>query len=1180
VSARQLIAVCALALGLVMSSQAQDLRIQFAEKVGITAAPGNTEFDAYGRRFSLDLQSNDRLLVALNRTGKLSVDADRVLRGELRDAPGSWVRLARVGNSLEGAIWDGRELYVVTTKSRIEASLTLPIEGAPSQTVVYRLSDAVGGLPKDFCGVDIGLSANKVAAGTALDQYKSMVAELRANAASLAANEQIDISLIADSAFQGSSTASFVRDRMIARVNTVDGIFSDQVGVMIVPAELRLIPAGNDPFTSSDPEVLLNQLANYRDTTPEVQAAGLAHLMTGKGLNGDTIGIAFLDSLCEPRDGVSLGNSELGDIFSAFVMAHELGHNFGAPHDGVAGACSSTPQSFLMAPQLNGSGTFSACSVSRMQDPIARARGVCIAGLHYADLALDFPQAGFNFPAQQEFGFPMTIRSIGNEPARNAVLRIELPSQITYQSAVLSNGSCAANGSVVTCEIGDVPAGENRTVELRLISSIVGTYFVSGSVAADNDYARSNNTRSMFIGLTSAVDLAVALSASATQVFASDTIDFTADVMSTRTQAAQGGELVLNLNGVTIESFSAGAHACEIPSGQTNVLRCNLADVPGGTTTRITARGRATNPGLYFSYASVSVQNDGDFDNNSANVQYSVRSEREVVTTVSTENLNAVIGSPYDVVFTLTSVGRLAATDVSINVNNPAQGVESVVPSAGTCTNAGPGMDHTCDFGTLNPGDVRTVTVRVRFNSASSLALVGFTRYMNVTTPMFTSKITWIYVNLRLDAQASFGGVFSILEGQTGTATFDLSSIGIDLAQNVVGTLDVPAPIRLLAIRTTYNPHGFQCAILTPQRARCSGSYGVVDNEGALTRVQFDFTSDTATVGTAQLALTADDDGNPANDASSATINVNPYIDVGLSLNPDPGVLVMNVGELTPLNLTLTSGRNPVSNVNLFASGLSPWYRVESISIDSVDCPRGGPDQSEFGRYLCVLASMPANSSYPVIVRFRAMQGGVGQGGVPVTVATLNDASFSNNNVYFNARTRQLTDLRIDVAQASATATRGSRLRFPLITVTSTGAMADDVVVNIPLPTFATVDSISSSGNCSGVTTLQCAFDSIATGGSGTIDLQLLTSADGTFTSNVTLVADNDSTAANNTAAVALTVTAPPTPPPPPNGGSSSSSGGAKKGGGSLDWLALAFLTLLVGVGVRRALWELAPRRP
>jgi hypothetical protein len=1141
---------------------AQEMRIQFAEKVAIAATPGHTEFDAYGRRFSLDLQANDRLLLSLNRTGKVAIDSGRVLRGEVRGAAGSWVRLARVGDALEGAIWDGRDLYVVTSKGRIDSSLVLPLEGTPSQTVVYRLSDTVGGLPAQFCGLDVQLPSTPAKARSTLEQYKSMVSELRANASALAANEQLDISLIADSAFQSGSTPSFVRDRMLARVNTVDGIFSGQVGVTIVPTELRLIPAGNDPFTSTDPEILLDQLASYRLNTPQVKAAGLAHLMTGKGLNGDTIGIAFLDSLCDPREGVSLGDSELGDILSAFVMAHELGHNFGAPHDGVPGVCSGTPQSFIMAPMINGSGTFSACSIGRMQDPIARARGVCIAGVHYADLALDFPPA-FSIPTNQEFGFPITIRSIGNETARNATLNIQLPlaSSITFQSAVLENGSCSATGSLVTCQLGDLAPGVSRTVELRLISGTLGTYLMLGTVAADNDYVAFNNSRSVFIGLTSPVDLGITMTANPTLVFESDPMDFNIDVSALRSQPAQGGVLRASVGGgVVIESINAGPHACALLPGQPSAMRCDLADMPNGTTSRITVRGRATSRGVNYASADVTLPNDGDMNNNTSQVQYHVRPEREVVTTVSTEDLRAVIGAPYDVVYTLTSVGRNPATDVVFRVSNPMAAIESIAPSAGACTTTGQGTEYSCDFGIMNPDDVRTVTVRLRFNAATNTALVGMTNYMNGTQPAISSKVTWIYVNLRIDAQTSISTVWPTLEGQTGTGTFELSSTGIDFAQNVVGTLEVPAPIRLLAIRTVYNPHGFQCVVVTPQRAQCSGSYGVVGNEGALTRVQFDFTSDSAVSGTAQVSLTADDDGNVANDSASTSIVVNPFIDVGLSLTPDPGVLVMTVGEETPLNLMLTTGRNPASNVSISVSGLSPWYRVESMSLNGSDCPRAGLDQSEFGQYLCTPGTIPANVSYPVIVRFRALQGGVGHGGVPVTVSAANDALGSNNTVYFNARTRQMTDIGLGVAQTSATATRGARLRFPLITITNNGALADDVVINIPLPSFATVDTISSSGNCAGTTTLQCAFDSIASGASATIDVQLLTSAEGTFTSNVTMAVDNDSTSSNNAASVAITVTAPTAPP---NGGGSSSSGGAKKGGGSLEWLALAFLGLL-----------------
>jgi hypothetical protein len=94
---------------------------------------------------------------------------------------------------------------------------------------------------------------------------------------------------------------------------------------------------------------------------------------------------------------------------------------------------------------------------------------------------------------------------------------------------------------------------------------------------------------------------------------------------------------------------------------------------------------------------------------------------------------------------------------------------------------------------------------------------------------------------------------------------------------------------------------------------------------------------------------------------------------------------------------------------------------------------------------------------------------------------------------------------------------------------------------------------------------LQCTFATLTAGSTATIDIGLTTSAVGTFTSNITLQAANDSNLGNNSASVAITVNA---PAPPPSGGGGSSSGGGG-GGGRMEWLALAYLGLLA---MRRAL--------
>ena len=111
---------------------------------------------------------------------------------------------------------------------------------------------------------------------------------------------QIEIALIADSDF-GAAVSDDPTAAMLARLNIVEGIFSEQIGLLVLATDVRSMPANDDPFTSTDATTLLEQLGKYREATAAVRARGLAHLFTGKDLDGTTAGIAYLDSACSGR---------------------------------------------------------------------------------------------------------------------------------------------------------------------------------------------------------------------------------------------------------------------------------------------------------------------------------------------------------------------------------------------------------------------------------------------------------------------------------------------------------------------------------------------------------------------------------------------------------------------------------------------------------------------------------------------------------------------------------------------------------------------------------------------------------------------------------------------------------------------------------------------------------------
>ena len=1134
-----------------------EVRIQFAEKVELPARAGHVEFDAYGRRFAFDLESNDRLLVAMSAANKLQLSGAhaQLMRGKLAGVAGSWVRIARVGDGLEGAIWDGTDLYVVTRAGKIASALTTPLAADSSDTVIFRLSDAINGLPRGYCGVAPDPARSSSTDVSALTQYKAIVAEIRATA-SASVIDQLSVALIADGAFQGLEGTSST-EVMLARLNTVDGIFSQQVGVLLVPSAVRLVPAGSDPFTQTAAGDLLRQLSDYRRANADIRAAGLAHLLTGKNLDGNTVGIAYLDTLCDQQRGVSLSSNAQVEFYTALVMAHEFGHNFGAAHDGEPGSsCAATPPDYLMAPSINGSSNFSQCTRDQMALSISRARGSCIATSSYADLAIAVPTTTVLADSGATFSVPVTVRSVGQSAASGARLRVSLPFDLQYVSGTVAAGACSMVGSDVTCTLGDLAPGEERAIDLRLSSNAVRLFNVPVSAIANNDFLAANNSGTVQISTRSGVDVAVAVAVTPNEVFINELVDFTIDVSALRTQTARGGILNIDARGVAIQSIDAGGNACAPLSAGSSFVQCQLADLNAGAQTRIIIHGRANSPASLTVVAGVSVLQDSNLANNSASADYTILADRDVLLAGSVGNLRQVVGTPFDVTYTMTAAGRLPSDTVWLQVIGSINGVvESVVPSAGACTPQNIGV-YRCDFGTLNPGDVRTVAVRHRLTVSGDTSVMGVLRFQDGAEERNKRHDTYIYSNLRIDAVAQTGSEPPpISEGELNGGSFRVRTQGVERAQNVVAVFEVPAAVRLERVTAHQTPDPWQCTLETPQRGRCTGSFL---NANDFLWADFIFDSETPGDYQGTLTITATDDGDVSNNVVQIPIRILPFLDVAVTGPTEPRNFL--VGQAEDFNYTVTTGRHPVPGVAIRASSSPTYYNWETMTINGVVCRNTGV----FGQE-CPIGDLPANASVPVTLRFQILQAGT-TGNAGVTVTTARDSDYRNNSVSFGFSIMSLTDVQVNVARTTATAVSGAKLRLPEIAVHAGTAAANDVMLTLTVPPFTTIEYVSGNAICSGTTTIQCSMSFIAAGDARYFDISLNTGTAGTFTSTVTVQAANDSAAGNNTTTIALSVTDPPAPPPPPPPPSSSgSSSGGGGGGGRLEWLALAFLSLMAG---------------
>ena len=271
-------------------------------------------------------------------------------------------------------IWDGAELYSIEPAEMMQPFAVQPIISADNDLVIYRWSDTIADLG---WGTDIVRPVPGSNKGSV--QFDRLVNELSGAAQTLVMEAaQIDIGIVGDFEFVQSHSSDPVGD-MIIRMNSVEGIYGDQLGIDINVTEITTFPSNIDPFTTSDSVLLLDEMASFKFNDLNYRPLGLAHLFTGRDLDDDIIGIAFSDALCDDTFGVGVSQTVFNATMDSLIIAHEMGHNFGAPHDGEAGStCASSPEQ-LMGPFIGNSSTFSTCSMSQMVPPIRSA--VCITNL-------------------------------------------------------------------------------------------------------------------------------------------------------------------------------------------------------------------------------------------------------------------------------------------------------------------------------------------------------------------------------------------------------------------------------------------------------------------------------------------------------------------------------------------------------------------------------------------------------------------------------------------------------------------------------------------------------------------------------------------------------------------------------------------------------------------------------
>ena len=1114
-------------------------QIQFAEPIELEVGASSAAFEAYGRHFSLALGDNERVLAKLPAQRKQELQRYRLIRGTLDGQPGSWVRLTASASGIEGAIWDGHDLYAVTIYERIAPLLTTPLAARPEQTVVYRLSDARDLLPHNFCALDH--EPPRVSKQTALDQYQALVADLAVTTAEAKITQQIEIALLADSAF-AASQSSDPTATMLARLNIVEGIFSEQVGLLVLATDVRVMPSAGDPFTSTNGSTLLEQVGKYRVATAAVRARGLAHLMTGKDLDGTTAGIAYVDAACAGDRGVSLSAQSYGTTISALVMAHELGHNFGAPHDGESGSdCEAVTGGYIMSPTIAGYPTFSQCSLDIMRAALASAS--CVVPADYADVSVSPAVNDLQAEAGTPFTLPWSVRASGTSITEDVVFDIALPagSGLSIDNISADQGQCSISAGGASCSFGNLSPGAQRSVNVTARGAQAGTYSVRGRVSAPNDRLGSNDSRDLAISMRSGIDAALSLAADAPEVALGAPLTIHADIRSLRGLAVRDAVLSLNLNQAVVAATLPGA-SC-VPNARSVV--CTLTEVPAGETRRLSVTTSTITPGPLYAAATVVVAGDGDLANNSAQAQGWIQAERDIELTAGPATVELAMGDSYELPLLVHARGPQPAGAVTLLIDFTSNASVELVDGEGARCTPVDGPALLCELGTLAPGATQLVRLRVLGSRAgvaeiSAVAEAADDGYIGNNAAS---------VQVRIDNLVDLGVLLA--SGGTGVEDEDLdgevmvSSGGRETA--VGATLDIELHAAgMLQAAEIHN--GDVCQLVSPQRARCALP---ALSSGAQLHVHYRASFSEPGAYDVTFRLNTPGDSAVDNDSLTRAILVRPYNDVAVSGEVD--LTRMMVGETREATFTVHTGRRALAGARFTARHFLPGIRVATISAGSGDCAVS----EEMA--LCEFANLAADSDVTVTVGWRAES--VAESDISVDVSTTADVAMYNNTVRGRAEVMGRTDLELRVAPA-ANGTSGATFDFPAINLVNGAEKAFGTRLEVTLPAEVTLVSMSASNAiCSGSTVLRCDFDEIQPNETATVNLTVRAGQRGTHMSSLKISSANDTNPANDSREVAFEIT-----------GSSGTAAANSKGGGggSFEWLTLLMLAAGLAVGVHQ----------
>lgn len=302
-------------------------------------------------------------------------EADRQLlqgnhySGTLEQVLGSWVRLSHLEGDWSGVVSLHGEIHIIDSEA-FSQHRNLPVARS------LQSLQAPG-----TCGVGNAVHSSLELPTREGASARSGRYEIAAATLEEMCTEQVDgvcllpeKYLIVDHLFQQKHPDTY-QDKVVELLNIIDGFYRNDLNMVFDNLHVEF-PSEELLLASTSANELLVDLREKYHSFPFADtrtASPLMELLSGREFDGSTVGLAYVGTLCNANGYATGVTQEYVNIpLTAIVMAHEIGHNFGANHDNVEADQIDNPErycgnGYIMSSWADGSATgFSSCSVTQM----------------------------------------------------------------------------------------------------------------------------------------------------------------------------------------------------------------------------------------------------------------------------------------------------------------------------------------------------------------------------------------------------------------------------------------------------------------------------------------------------------------------------------------------------------------------------------------------------------------------------------------------------------------------------------------------------------------------------------------------------------------------------------------------------------------------------------------------